>query len=178
MLTTWNKNGNGLGVWLAWTTIGRMTSWCGNPAKGDEIEADPKSAGLKRSTNISAKRRIGPKWQKMAPSGWTWRRPSSGVAEHGGGLHPEWLNMEEAFIRSGWTWRRPSSRVDSRWLPMMMMQMGVHCTSDRGKVKVVSKIRKPHLSYSVVSTSDTVTATSQTDLLTPKTCMPYIPTIV
>ena len=101
MLTTWNKNGNGLGVWLAWTTIGRMTSWCGNPAKGDEIEADPKSAGLKRSTNISAKRRIGPKWQKMAPSGWTWRRPSSGVAEHGGGLHPEWLNMEEAFIQSG-----------------------------------------------------------------------------
>jgi len=50
---------------------------CGNPAKVNEIEADSKDAGLKRSTNISAKRRIGLKWQKIALSGSTWRRPSS-----------------------------------------------------------------------------------------------------
>ena len=33
----------------------RMTSQCGNPAKENEIEADPKNAGLKGSASISAK---------------------------------------------------------------------------------------------------------------------------
>jgi len=42
-------------VGLARMIIGRMTSRCGNPAKRNETEADPKNAGLKRSTNISAR---------------------------------------------------------------------------------------------------------------------------
>jgi len=51
-----------------------MTSQCGNPAKVNDIEADPKDTGLKRSANFSAKWRTGLKC----------------------------LNMEEAFILQ-WT---------------------------------------------------------------------------
>jgi len=40
---------------LACGTIGHMTAQCGNPTNGNEIEADPKTDWLKRSTNISVK---------------------------------------------------------------------------------------------------------------------------